>query len=141
MSVTYFAYGANLDREAMAKRCPGATVSGRASLADHRVVSMREGWLSITPSPGDRTEGLLWELDREHLLALDAYEEVDKGIYVHATLRVEREDDSPIEALVYIGTNDGPGRLNAEYAVRVARAARRELGASAASLIEGLAEA
>ncbi|MAJ46781.1 MAG: hypothetical protein CBC35_05675 [Planctomycetes bacterium TMED75] len=141
MSVNYFAYGANLDCRAMLGRCPNAQVLDRASLADHRVVSMREGWLSITPAEGEQTEGLLWKLREEHLVALDLYEEVDQGLYVHETRRVDPQQGDPIDALVYVGANSGPGLLHAEYAERVAAAARRELGEAAASRIEALSEA
>ena len=75
MSVTYFAYGANLDLPAMQTRCPGARPLQTALLADHRLVAMREGWLSITPAPGAGVAGLLWQLEAVHLKALDAYEE------------------------------------------------------------------
>lgn len=141
MSIVYFAYGANLDRKAMTERCPGARVLERATLAEHRVTSMREGWLSICPATGERTEGLLWELNQDHLVALDRYEEVDRGLYVHETRRVDRLQDGPIDALVYVGTNAGPGSLRAEYAGRVAAAARCELGEAAARRIEALSEA
>ncbi|MEE2681551.1 MAG: gamma-glutamylcyclotransferase family protein [Planctomycetota bacterium] len=139
MTRPYFAYGANLDRAAMARRCPGARVRQRAVLADHALVAMREGWLSIAPRPGSQVEGLLWELDPEHLIALDEYEEVASGLYVHEMRAVEIIDGTCVEALVYVGENAGPGRLHGEYADRVARAARAELGPAAAGTIEALA--
>ena len=139
MSVTYFAYGANLDVPAMQARCPGAIPLQTAALDGHRLVSMREGWLSITPDADHRVEGLLWTLEATHLAALDVYEEVADGLYVHETRQVESNDGTIIDALVYIGTNDGPGLLNAEYAGRVARAALAVLGADAAHRIKTLA--
>ena len=138
MSILYFAYGANLDREAMLVRCPGAKTLEPAILEDHRVVAMKEGWLSIEGLPGERTEGLLWELDQEHLIALDEYEEVAEGLYVHEQRTVQPRSGPSVDALVYVGSNSGPGRLHAEYAQRVARAARRELGPEAAKRIEAL---
>lgn len=139
MSILYFAYGANLDREAMSRRCPGAVVRERATLAGHELVAMRQGWLSITPRPEARTEGLLWELEDEHLVALDEYEEVAQGLYIHERRTVTTTDGATVEVLVYVGTNSGPGRLHAEYAGRVAKAARTELGPEAAGIIEALA--
>ena len=141
MSVTYFAYGANLDLPAMQTRCPGARPLQTALLADHRLVAMREGWLSITPAPGAGVAGLLWQLEAVHLKALDAYEEVADGRYVRAHHVVESEDGTSVTALLYIGTNQGPGRLNPEYAGRVARAARAVLGADAEARIRALAPA
>ena len=138
MSILYFAYGANLDREAMSRRCPGAMVRERAILADHELVAMRQGWLSIVPRPESRTEGLIWALEDEHLEALDEYEEVAQGLYIHERRTVETIDGATVEVLVYVGTNSGPGRLRAEYAGRVAKAARTELGPEAAGIIEAL---
>ena len=89
MSVTYFAYGANLDVPAMQARCPGAIPLQTAALDGHRLVSMREGWLSITPDADHRVVGLLWTLEASHLAALDVYEEVAEGLYVHDRCLVE----------------------------------------------------
>ena len=139
MNAPYFAYGANLDVDAMQARCPGAAVIGKAVLEHHRLVAMREGWLSITPSPGDEVDGLLWQLAAEHMPALDHYEDVAAGLYVHATMTVRTEDGDTLEALVYVGNNAGPGVLHAEYAQRVARAARSAAGRTTAETILRLA--
>ena len=135
MSITYFAYGANLDMPAMHQRCPGATVLEPATLADYRLVAMREGWLSITPQKGAMVQGLLWTLHEHHLPALDAYEDVADGLYQHHHLQVHTSTGTPLEALVYIGSNDGPGALYAEYGERVARAAETSLGTEAATRV------
>ena len=138
MSILYFAYGANLDRKAMLLRCPGATVVERATLADHQLVAMQEGWLSIAPRCETHTDGLLWKLNQDHLIALDEYEEVADGLYVHEHRLVQRQSGGCVEALVYVGSNPGPGRLHKEYAERVARAARHELSQEAAKRIQDL---
>lgn len=138
MSITYFAYGANLDVPAMQQRCPGAAVLEPATLADYRLVAMREGWLSITPHKGEMVQGLLWTLHEHHLPALDAYEDVADGLYQHHHLQVHTSTGTPIEALVYIGSNDGPGALHAEYGERVARAADAVLNAGAAKCVRSL---
>ena len=140
MTITYFAYGANLDVPAMQRRCPGAVPLQTARLAGHQLVSMREGWLSITASDETHVEGLLWGLTPEHLVALDGYEEVAEGMYVHEERVVEASDGAMIEALVYIGTNSGPGVLNGEYAGRVARAALEVIGDDASRTIRRLAD-
>ena len=140
MTITYFAYGANLDVPAMQRRCPGAVPLQTACLAGHRLVSMREGWLSIVPSEDTDVEGLLWRLTPEHLVALDGYEEVEEGMYVHEQRRVRASDGTMLEALLYIGTNSGPGVLNGEYAGRVARAALAVIGEDVAQTIRRLAD-
>ena len=138
MTITYFAYGANLDIDAMSLRCPGAEVLEPGVFPEHRLVAMREGWLSIEPARGEAVEGLLWRLDEGHLDALDTYEEVHDGLYTHDKAMIRRADGSTCEALVYQGCNGGPGTLHAEYAERVARAAERILGAVQAARIRAL---
>ncbi|MEC8559676.1 MAG: gamma-glutamylcyclotransferase family protein [Planctomycetota bacterium] len=140
MNVLCFAYGANLDRVAMKGRCPEASPLGRAVLPDHRLAAMKEGWLTIEPAPGEEVEGLVWSLTERDLDALDRYEEVDQGLYRHERRLVVGDVAGPREVLVYVGANHGPGRLRAEYARRVARAARRELGPGAARRVDGLSE-
>jgi len=141
MSLAYFAYGANLDVPAMQTRCPGAIPLRTGTLDGYRLVAMREGWLSVTPHPRSRVAGLLWTLDEHHLRALDAYEEVQGGLYVHRRLSISTGDGTTNEALVYVGTNDGPGLLDTEYAGRVERAALATLGPKAAGRIRSLSRA
>lgn len=139
MSVTYFAYGANLDAGAMQLRCPGAEMLVPATLPRHRLVAMQEGWLSVQPDPEETVDGLLWRLETTHLQALDIYEEVGDGVYTHRHAMIHPVGAAPREALIYQGRNHGPGRLHAEYAARVARAAERILGSEAAARIRALA--
>ena len=47
----YFAYGANMERAAMAKRCPGAQPLGPALLRGWRYV-IAQGYGSVAPAPG-----------------------------------------------------------------------------------------
>jgi hypothetical protein len=74
------------------------------------------------------TPGLLWSLDSADIDALDEYEGVETGLYVKKRRTVLRSSDSnPVEVMVYLGRNSGPGTLHEEYAYRVAAAIRREL--------------
>ena len=43
----YFAYGANMNASAMARRCPRPKALGVARLVRHRLAVMREGWLTV----------------------------------------------------------------------------------------------
>ncbi|MGL4494164.1 MAG: gamma-glutamylcyclotransferase family protein, partial [Beijerinckiaceae bacterium] len=47
----YFAYGANMDREGMAKRCPASKPLGLARLARHRFVVTVDGYASVVRDP------------------------------------------------------------------------------------------
>ena len=145
MTTAYFAYGANIDVHAMQRRCPTAVCTGTALLHDHRPTAMREGWLTIAHEAGWSTPGLLWTLQPSDIDALDIYEDIEIGLYVKERRLVTcSADDTPLDAMVYLGSNSGPGTLHEEYAGRVATAIRKhlpELGAiceKTAALIESL---
>ena len=42
----YFAYGSNMNVDAMARRCPRSKALGLARLERRRLAVMREGWLT-----------------------------------------------------------------------------------------------
>ena len=119
----YFSYGANMDRVAMAERCPRSTPLGTAALMRHRLAVMREGWLTVVRDPRARVNGVLWDLALADVPALDRFEDVAAGLYVKAIQPVVARG-GPKRALVYLGTNAGPGRPRADYIRDVLAAAR-----------------
>jgi gamma-glutamylcyclotransferase len=76
----YFAYGSNLDRAQMRRRCPGAVALGPAIMHGYRLVfaGYSRTWqgpvASIVPTYGARVEGVLYRLGRGELRVLDRYE-------------------------------------------------------------------
>jgi hypothetical protein len=126
----YFAYGANMDRAGMALRCPASRPLGVATLPGWRLAVMREGWLTVTPATDALTHGVLWDLAEADVPALDDYEDVGSGIYTKETLSVIAPHQ--VAALVYVGTNSGPGVARADYLAAV-RAAARAWGLSDAA--------
>ena len=80
----YFAYGSNMDRAAMARRCPASRVLGLGRLNRHRLVIMREGYASVERFPTGTVWGVLWDLALSDVPALDRYEGVASGLYVKA---------------------------------------------------------
>lgn len=117
-----FAYGSNMDRDAMAERCPAARLVGPARLERHRLAVMREGYATIVPDPGRHVWGVLWDLAFPDVAALDRYEEVGRGLYRKLHLPVVA-DGRPCRALVYVGSNAGPGAMAADALVQLLRAA------------------
>jgi hypothetical protein len=118
----YFAYGANMDRAGMAIRCPASRPLGVATLPGWRLAVMREGWLTIRPAPEALTHGVLWDLAETDAPALDDFEDVGGGLYIKQTLPVIAEGATA--AMVYVGTNDGPGAARGDYLAAVIAAAR-----------------
>ena len=106
MKTTYFAYGSNMNREQMAKRCPGSVTGPLARLAGWGYFINGRGYAGIEKKPGGEVLGCLWTLDDEHVGALDGYEGVKGNYYSKETLEVEQpEDGSKLSALVYLSVN------------------------------------
>lgn len=118
----YFAYGANMSRTAMARRCPGSTPIGLARLPRHRLAVMREGWLTAVRDPRAVVHGVLWDLALSDIPALDRFEGPGYAKAVQPVIAAS----GPKRALVYFGLNSGPGVLRADYAAHVAAAAREQ---------------
>lgn len=68
----YFAYGMNTNPEQMALRCPGATSHGHARLVDHCFRFATHADVEVCK--GSYVDGVLWEIDEDHLKALDELE-------------------------------------------------------------------
>jgi hypothetical protein len=119
----YFAYGANMDVEDMARRCPRSRPLGVARLMRHRLAITREGWLTATRDARGRVHGVLWDLALADVSALDRFEQLGDGLYVKTTQAVIA-GSGPKRALVYFGANAGPGRADGDYIRAVIAAAR-----------------
>jgi cation transport regulator ChaC len=119
----HFAYGSNMDLRMMRRRCPGAGVVGGAVLRDHRFIITKDGYASVATVRGALVHGLLWRLTPRDLAALNAYENIEAGLYRAASLPVQAAGRA-VRALVYVGRSDVPGRPRLGYMELVAAAAR-----------------
>ena len=68
----YFAYGANLNIENMAQRCPGAVAIQPWHLDDYRL--MFSGVATVVPAVGVRVPGALWAITEACEQSLDVFE-------------------------------------------------------------------
>ena len=118
-----FAYGSNMDAAAMARRCPRAKPLGLARLVRHRLAVMREGWLTVVRDPHGSVHGVLWDLALSDMPGLDRYECLAQGLYVKSAQPVVTPAGAK-RAVVYFGSNPGPGASTREYAAAVLAAAR-----------------
>jgi gamma-glutamylcyclotransferase (GGCT)/AIG2-like uncharacterized protein YtfP len=119
----YFAFGANMDKDAMERRCPRSRPLGLARLMRHRLVAMSEGFLTVVRDPRATVHGVLWDLALSDVAALDRFEEVVAGLYKKVLQPVVTANGAK-RALVYLGANSGPGRAKAEYIVGVLASAK-----------------
>lgn len=140
--VLYFAYGANLRRKAFTELCPGSEVLGVARLPDHRIIIADHGYATVVPSPGDLVWGLLWMVPAATLPALDAFEELDRGLYTRTSSRVLTPGGPAVEAMFYITPGAQPGMPVPGYLEQVLGGAyENELPASYLAALARLARA
>ena len=134
-----FAYGSNMDRAAMAARCPRSQPVGPARLARHRIFIMASGHASVRRDPARNVYGLLWNLALSDVRSLDVYEEIARGLYVKLTQPVIIPGGAK-RALVYVGLSTVAGVPEAPYMAGIIAAAR-ELDFPAAYMreLEGFA--
>ena len=121
--IRYFAYGSNMSRAAMRRRCPEARPLGSAMLQDYRFFVGLEGWGSVEPKRGACVHGVLWRLTPRCLAALHAYELLHKGLYQVRQLPV-RAGSRRLSAMVYLLRRRRPGRPKPGYVQAIAAAAR-----------------
>jgi gamma-glutamylcyclotransferase (GGCT)/AIG2-like uncharacterized protein YtfP len=117
----YFAYGANMDVAAMAKRCPSSKPVGLARLPRHRWIISTDGYANVVRDPRREVHGMLWELALSDVPVLDRFEDVP---------RLYRKVNQPVistagirRALVYVGRAGQAGRPRPGYLDDVVRAA------------------
>ena len=127
--VLYFAYGANLDLRRFRRRCPGATVVGRARLPDYQLAFTRYsraekgGVADIVPQPGAEVWGALYEIDESCFDALDEYEGAPRA-YRREVVRVIDDAGVEREAVAYVANKTGDFAPSRQYLAQIARGAR-----------------
>jgi gamma-glutamylcyclotransferase (GGCT)/AIG2-like uncharacterized protein YtfP len=119
----HFAYGSNMSRALMGRRCPGAHALGPARLDGWRFCIMREGYASIIPARGGAVHGVVWRLSPRDLAALNAYESLHRGLYVRRVLPVSIGPRRRA-ALGYVAPGRAPGRPQPGYQELLVAAAR-----------------
>ncbi len=119
----YFAYGSNMQRAAMARRCPGARAVGPVTLEGYKFFVGVDGWGSVKPKRGERVHGVLWRLTPRDIAALHAYELLHQGLYDVRHLPV-RNGGGCVRAMIYLLRRRASGRPKPGYVEMIAAAAR-----------------
>jgi gamma-glutamylcyclotransferase (GGCT)/AIG2-like uncharacterized protein YtfP len=119
----YFAYGSNMRRSAMTRRCPGASALGPAMLSGYRFFVGRDGWGSVAPGAGQTVHGVLWRLTPRDIAALHAYELLHQGLYDVRYVPV-RHGKRQVRAMIYILRRRAAGIPRPGYVEMIAAAAR-----------------
>jgi gamma-glutamylcyclotransferase (GGCT)/AIG2-like uncharacterized protein YtfP len=116
----HFAFGSNMSRALMRRRCPGARALGPAQLDGWRYVITCDGYASLVRDPGARVHGVLWRLTPRDLAALNAYEQ---RAYLRRIMPVHH-GAACRAALVYLAPERGGGTARPGYQELVVAAAR-----------------
>lgn len=119
----YFAYGSNIQRGAMTRRCREAQAVGTAALEGYRFFIGVDGWGSVKPAAGGVVHGVLWRLRPRDIAALHANELLHKGLYDVRHLPVRR-DSQRVRAMIYQLRRRTPGQPKPGYVEMIAAAAR-----------------
>ena len=109
----YFAYGANLNRDNMAWRCPDAVAVQPLYLLDWLLAF--SGVATIQPSVGERVPGALWAISDRDEQALDVFEGWP-SLY-----RKERIGQDGVEFMVYVMNSDRPWEPSGGYVASIAQ--------------------
>lgn len=106
----YFAYGSNLNKNQMKKRCPKARAVGSFVLVGYRLVFRGRNYnahLTIEKSK-DASDFIpigIWEITKDCEKSLDIYEGVPH-YYIKKKMRIKDDFGKPYQGLIYI-MNDG----------------------------------
>jgi hypothetical protein len=94
-----------------------------AALVGHRFLITADGYASVEPAKGATVHGVLWRITPRDRVSLDAWENVQAGLYRAAMLSV-RTDAGLVLALIYFARRSGEGRPKPGYIELIVAAAR-----------------
>jgi gamma-glutamylcyclotransferase (GGCT)/AIG2-like uncharacterized protein YtfP len=132
MNTFYFAFGSNLSRAQMARRCPSAVALGSATLRDFALVfaGFSMTWngavATVVPMPGAKVLGVVYRLPTGDLERLDFFEGTPRVYTRRQRLVVERRTRVSRAAAVYELAEEGtPGEPSIEYMMTLVHAYRQ----------------
>ena len=112
----YFAYGSNMERFHLKRRCPKAKFVAAAVLSDHELVFSGNsrmwggGIADIRETAGKQVEGVLWDISESERQALDEYEGYP-DLYIRKDVQVQTAAGKVMSAFAYVMAT--PGRESA----------------------------
>ena len=117
-----FIYAENLNPTQLKKRAPEHKFLFKAYLPDHTIhfprfsSQWRCGLASVTPSPGERVWGAVFELTDEDLKILDAFDgEIPEGAFRHLEVTVMTEDEQKELVTTHAANPIGKFRVKDDY--------------------------
>src|SRR5690349_14718294 len=104
----HFAYGANMNAAVMRRHARHAQPLGVAELNCHRFVITADGYASVEPADAWQVYGVLWRITPHDRVTLDAWENVQAGLYRAKTCPV-RYAGALTPALIYFARSPADG--------------------------------
>lgn len=143
MNKYYLAYGSNLNKEQMARRCPGAEPIGAALIHDYELV-FRRGFLTIEPKEGSSVPVGIWRISDENEKALDRYEGYPKFYrkeYFNITFWMPGTKGENEHCLAYIMQDGHPIQAPSDGYLIICRIGYKEFGLDLDPLMQAYARA
>ncbi len=111
MSLNYFAFGSNMDKQQMEKRTQESSKRQKGLMTDWELVFNKinnkqksTGFANIVPESGSIVEGIIYEVSEDAIRILDDYEGVPKA-YHKKIMLVENNNKEFVDCLVYIANH------------------------------------
>lgn len=120
-----FAFGSNMDPQQMKRRCASARFRGVHEIHDHRLafVGRSRGWggavATIEPRQGAKVVGVLWQISKADLEALDGFEGAPH-VYRRVACQI-RGEAGPRQIWIYVHNRPVRGRPSASYVATIRR--------------------
>ena len=115
MSKLYLAYGSNMSKAQMARRCPNARALRAIYIEDARLVF--RGVADIEYCKGAKVPVALWEITETCERSLDKFEGVASGVYEKKMIPLDNGE----QALTYVMCSNGIAPPTREYYERIKR--------------------
>ena len=134
----YLAYGSNLNKEQMARRCPGAEPIGAALIHDYELV-FRRGFLTIEPKEGSFIPVGIWRITAENEKALDRYEGYPRFYrkeYFNIPFWMPNDDGANEHCLAYIMQDGYPIQAPTNEYLTICRIGYKDFGLDLDPLME-----
>lgn len=117
----YFAYGSNMDCKQMAERCPGTWLVGPGLLRGYRFLINSRGVATVVQDEEAITWGVVWKITEADRKTLDEKEGVRFGTYSPKHVQIELSDSQICSCLIYLASNNSPGKPRNNYLERIIR--------------------
>lgn len=104
----YFAYGANIDKNAMKFRCPDSVFYGLGIVSGKKFIINEFGVATLVDNQESATYGILWLISEEDKKRLDVFEGVECGLYYRKDAIVNLNKTEAVTCFLYLSSNEIP---------------------------------